>query len=991
MGILSTSVLLILAFTIWYLSALPSNYRAAKNSGLPIRFGLWGSANPLWLIICTIVGYSNLSRVFPQFIFDRIKITIPAWEHYCKHFVHEKWGTTFILVTPGRNTVFVGDAEVAEEALTRRKDFGKNEIALRVMDVWGPNISASEGEDWQRHRRIVAPALNERIMKEVWNESLTQTQDMISTLSKSTMKNESSSTNVTFEGLRTITINYMPAAVQKMGISKAEFPLHLNQSIAEERRSPSSRNSLLNSLVKIADQSTGSLRSKTSTYLSNEDVTGNLFAMTVGGFDTTANTLSYALMCLALYPELQSWVIAEIDEVEKLHPDSEYSTTFPLLTRSLAMMYETLRLYTLVPTIARRTTQAQTIKNINFAPETEVLLNTTVIHTLPSIWGTDSLDYRPSRWIETSPTSKKETLREPPKGTFLAWSHGPRYCPGMKMSQVEFVGVLYEIFRKWNIEIVRRDGETEEDARRRLMEILEDSSPKLTLQVNRPQDVVFKYLRRKLWQLFDKAEIGENISTAALSQEVPPANPNEKNILYKILKLLKLNIQLIFVADGSHRPKEKYGGQSPWYKYLSQDDRLLKKMATSLGVIWHEAPGEAEAECAALQSHKIQEQFPGLTRDGLVLFAVLKGGDYSKDGKSLTNCGASLALQIATAKEGFGKDLCNVSHADFSIWRNRLREHLTSINKRIDVPDNFPDPRTVGLYNKPLVSSEKITSDIGKFWNPSFDEMELQRFIAPIFNFWVAEYIKYIIPILLVRSLASTQPGQEASNNCYKLNDITKKKSPVLQKNVEVLLSAVTLMDLQAWRDEFTNKGRSGKVAPVTEMVKCEDLLACIIEHGTKQALPPAAPSFGRNKTVVSLETISKGKKRAGSPVAPINTFSSPHQQLLPKRAKFISEQIPKPRPTTKASIEPAPAHSEVSHQAQNISSSTKENTMHKSPERDRNPRHPQLRDTNKSSVTTIDLTLDDSSDEDNQVTNTNAQSHLYPNLVTKLTTGYRS
>lgn len=266
-------------------------------------------------------------------------------------------------------------------------------------------------------------------------------------------------------------------------------------------------------------------------------------------------------------------------------------------------------------------------------------------------------------------------------------------------------------------------------------------------------------------------------------------------------------------------------------------------MTTSLGVIWHEAPGEAEAECAALQSRgvvdaiwtedsdafmfgctslirfchvkkpkvkrpgnnqdwvnesdetrrevdldniiiyradKIQEQFPGLTRDGLVLFAVLKGGDYSKDGKSLTNCGAYLALQIATAKEGFGKDLCNASHADFSIWRDRLREYLTSINKRIDVPDNFPDPRIVGLYNKPLVSSERIASDIGKFWNPSFDEMELQRFIAPIFNFWVAEYIKYIIPILLVRSLASTQPGQEANNNCYKLNVITKKKSPVL-------------------------------------------------------------------------------------------------------------------------------------------------------------------------------------------------------------------
>ncbi|TGO68158.1 hypothetical protein BOTNAR_0029g00260 [Botryotinia narcissicola] len=562
----------------------------------------------------------------------------------------------------------------------------------------------------------------------------------------------------------------------------------------------------------------------------------------------------------------------------------------------------------------------------------------------------------------------------------------------------------------------------------------------------------------ELWQLFDKAEIGENISTAAFAaqhfekerrplriavdvsiwkfkcyldkkeveairKKVPPANPNEKNIFYKILKLLKLNIQLIFVADGSNRPKEKYGGQSPWYKYLSQDDKLLKKTHR----------GEAEAECAALQScgvvdvvwtedsdafmfgctslirfchvkkpkvkrpgnnqnwvnesdetrrevdldniiiyraDKIQKQFPGLTRDGLVLFAVLKGGDYSKDGKSLTNCGAALALQIATAKEGFGEDLCNASHAQFSTWRKRLREYLTRINKRIDVPDNFPDTRIVELYNKPLVSPERITSDIGKFWNPSFDEMELQRFIAPIFNFWVAEYIKYIIPILL--------PGQEASNNCYKLKVITKKKSPVLQENVEVLLSAVTFMDVQTWRHEFTNQGRNGKVAPVTEMVKCEDLLACIVEHGTKRALPPAIPSSERNRIVASPKTLYKGRKRAGSPIASTNTVSSLHQQPPPKRAKCTSEQISEPRSVAKASIESASAHSEVSHQARNISSSTKENPVRKLPEWGRNPNSPQLRDTKRFSGTTIDLTLDDSSDEENQTPTAGTRNHNF-------------
>lgn len=517
------------------------------------------------------------------------------------------------------------------------------------------------------------------------------------------------------------------------------------------------------------------------------------------------------------------------------------------------------------------------------------------------------------------------------------------------------------------------------------------------------------------------------------SLEVSAANPNEKNILYKILKLLKLNIELIFVADGSNRPKEKYGGQSPWYKYLSQDDTLLKQAVTSLGVIWHEAPGEAEAECAVMQSRgvvdavwtedsdafmfgcttlirfcyvkkskknetekneteknqdranepvgttrkididnivvyradKIQEMFPGLNRDGLVLFAVLKGGDYSKNGKSLTNCRAVLAHEIATAKEGFGKDLCNASVTDFPAWSNRLRKYLIKKNSQVNVPDDFPDPRIVRLYNRPLVSSERVTNDIGKFWNPSFDEIALQRFIAPKFNFWVTEYIKHIIPILLVRSLASTEPGQEASNNCYKLKVITKKKKPVLQQNVEVLLSAVTLMDIPAWRKEFTKVGRDGKIAPATEMVRCEGLLSCIIEHGTKKALPPDTQSFKHDNIMASLETMSKGKRRAESPVAPSNTFSSPQIQPPSKRTKSTSGQSSTSRPVAKAFMELP--------QAPNTSSSAKKTPLHNLPEegmnQSRREQHreaqpskaPKHEDTKKSSGLTIDLTLDDS------------------------------
>lgn len=277
--------------------------------------------------------------------------------------------------------------------LVSKKDPNAN-FYIGIMGVFGPNISATDGDEWPRHRRIVAPTLNENIMSEVWNSSLTQARDMVSTLSEPSTNNQSSSDNVTFDGLRTIAINvitsvcfgtyrswgeavsaktppsgfrttftsslltivdnlfatifipakyltlgFLPNSIKKMGFAKTEYPLHLSQNIAEERRSPSSRNSVLALLVKIADQDTKSSRtSKTSTYLTEEDITGNLFNLTIGGFDTTANTLAYAFMCLAAYPELQDWIITEIDKAQELYPDADYSKTFPLLTRSLSIM-----------------------------------------------------------------------------------------------------------------------------------------------------------------------------------------------------------------------------------------------------------------------------------------------------------------------------------------------------------------------------------------------------------------------------------------------------------------------------------------------------------------------------------------------------------------------------------------------------------------------------------------------------------------------------
>lgn len=47
-----------------------------------------------------------------------------------------------------------------------------------ALHVFGKNVDTVEGYDWQRHRRITAPAFNERKNNLVWLESLRQAVDM---------------------------------------------------------------------------------------------------------------------------------------------------------------------------------------------------------------------------------------------------------------------------------------------------------------------------------------------------------------------------------------------------------------------------------------------------------------------------------------------------------------------------------------------------------------------------------------------------------------------------------------------------------------------------------------------------------------------------------------------------------------------------------------------------------------------------------------------
>jgi cytochrome P450 len=123
----------------------------------------------------------------------------------------------------------------------------------------------------------------------------------------------------------------MPSAVQTIGTAVEEFPRYAAEIIQQQREQNDTSGNLIKTLV-------SNLRSNKTDSLTENEIVGNLFNFSIAGFDTTANTVAYAIMSLAVDPDLQDWIFEEVVEANTRYPGSEYDKCFPMLKRSVALM-----------------------------------------------------------------------------------------------------------------------------------------------------------------------------------------------------------------------------------------------------------------------------------------------------------------------------------------------------------------------------------------------------------------------------------------------------------------------------------------------------------------------------------------------------------------------------------------------------------------------------------------------------------------------------
>lgn len=98
-------------------------------------------------------------------------------------------------------------------------------------------------------------------------------------------------------------------------------------------------------------------------------------------------------------------------------------------------------------------------------------------------WGPEAHKFDPRRWDHGF---------QPAKGSFIPFSGGVRACLGKKFSTVEFAAIATIVLKDWKISVKKEEGESKEEAKRRIWKVLNASHAEITNNVGQEVEVVFE-------------------------------------------------------------------------------------------------------------------------------------------------------------------------------------------------------------------------------------------------------------------------------------------------------------------------------------------------------------------------------------------------------------------------------------------------------------------------------------------------------------------
>ncbi len=355
--------------------------------------------------------------------------------------------------------LIVSDPELIEAVLVKhRRAMHKDRITASLSTVLGQGLLTSEDELWAQNRKLIAPTFQpshvhrfadtmvscatgalaelpdgerdiyddiaplalEIVVRTVFGATMTEA-ERVATLVDEMME----AFDLQIHTWRRMLPDWVPTdARSRLRSARAAFDAIVDELIAAHRAAPDDDRDLLSRLLAARDDD--------GRGMDDAQVRDEAITLLVAGHETSALTLSYALLLLAQNPDVQALLHAELDAVlgDRL-PTADDVRSLPFTD---AVIKESNRIYPPAWAIGREAMEPIVLGDVAVPVGTQLLLPQWVVHRDPR-WFPDPMAFRPQRWLG-------DETKDLPRFAFFPFGGGPRVCIGNHFARMEAVLVL---------------------------------------------------------------------------------------------------------------------------------------------------------------------------------------------------------------------------------------------------------------------------------------------------------------------------------------------------------------------------------------------------------------------------------------------------------------------------------------------------------------------------------------------------------------------
>lgn len=358
---------------------------------------------------------------------------------------------------------------------TNNKNYVKEPRFMKLVEEGSTSsLFTTDGEDWLWRRRLMQPMFHRQVIANFGAIMTDEAQKLVEQWHKATrpVEIEDEMMNVTMQiiGRAMFSVDikanapglhhaynfigphivqrlsnlfnlplFVPTRANRQYKAELQTVLTVLGNIIEERqRTGELKHDLLDMLLAAQDEESQRQFSKSELMA---EMSGIMFA----GHETTATTLTWAMLLLCQNPAVLAKLQAEVDQVLTGRSAATIEDTQQLEYTKMVIQ-ETLRLYPAAYLVTRLAVADDEVEGYHIPAGKQVGINIYGVHHHPDYWP-EPEQFRPERF---SP----EGLKQQHKLAYIPFLTGPRRCIGEQLALAEAQIVLATIVKNFNFQLV---------------------------------------------------------------------------------------------------------------------------------------------------------------------------------------------------------------------------------------------------------------------------------------------------------------------------------------------------------------------------------------------------------------------------------------------------------------------------------------------------------------------------------------------------------